>query len=164
MPERTVEVGRIESRLQALGITLPPPLILPSKNRTAAVRIDDMLYVSGHGAQLLDDPSLPLRGKVGRELTEEQAYAVARAVAIKMLATVKAHVQDLDRVRRVVKIVGLVNAPPEFERPNMVINGASDLFFEVFGEQIGCHARSTMCVAGLVGNQPVEIEGIFHIA
>ena len=155
---------RVEARLRELGIVLPAPLVLPSKNRTAAVRVHDMLYVSGHGAQLLEDPSLPLRGKVGREITEAQALPVARALAIKMLATVKAQIEDLDRVRRVVKIVGLVNAVPEFERPNMVINGASDLFFEVFGPEIGCHARSTMCVAGLVGDQPVEIEGIFHVA
>ncbi len=155
---------RVEARLRELGIVLPAPLVLPSKNRTAAVRVHDMLYVSGHGAQLLEDPSLPLRGKVGREITEAQALPVARALAIKMLATVKAQIEDLDRVRRVVKIVGLVNAVPEFERPNMVINGASDLSFEVFGPEIGCHARSTMCVAGLVGDQPVEIEGIFHVA
>lgn len=156
--------GKIETQLQRMGIALPDPLVLPSKNRTSAVLIGEMLYVSGHGAQLLDDPGLPLRGKVGGELTEEQGYTVARALAIKMLATVKAHVGELDRVRRVVKIVGMVNAVPEFERPNMVINGASDLLFEVFGAQIGCHARSTLCVGGLVGNQPVEIEGIFHVA
>lgn len=156
--------GRIEAKLQQMGITLPAPLVLPSKNRTSAVLIGETLYVSGHGAQLLDDAGLPLRGKVGGELTEEQGYAVARALAIKMLATVKSHIGDLDRVRRVVKIVGMVNAVAEFERPNMVINGASDLLFEVFGVEIGCHARSTLCVGGLVGNQPVEIEGIFHVA
>ncbi len=156
--------GRVDAKLREMGIELPAPLVLPSKNRTSAVLIGETLYVSGHGAQLLEDPSLPLRGKVGGELSEEQGYAVARALAIKMLATVKSHVGDLDRVRRVVKIVGMVNAVAQFERPNMVINGASDLLFEVFGPEIGCHARSTLCVGGLVGNQPVEIEGIFHVA
>lgn len=157
-------MGRIESKLLALGLALPAPLVLPSKNRTSAVLIGEMLYVSGHGAQLLEDKSLKLRGRVGVDLTEEQAHAVARALGLKMLATIKAHLGDLDRVRRVVKIVGMVNAPPEFERPNMVINGASDLFFEVFGPEIGCHARSTLNVSGLVANQPVEIEGVFHVS
>ncbi len=156
--------GRVDAKLREMGIELPAPLVLPSKNRTSAVLIGETLYVSGHGAQLLEDPSLPLRGKVGGELSEEQGYAVARALAIKMLATVKSHIGDLDQVRRVVKIVGMVNAVAQFERPNMVINGASDLLFEVFGPEIGCHARSTLCVGGLVGNQPVEIEGIFHVA
>lgn len=156
--------GRIATRLAELGIVLPPPLVLPSANRTSAVRLGEALYVSGHGAQLLDERTLPLSGKVGAQVSEAQAIALSRALAIKMLATVASHVGDLDRVRRVVKIVGMVNAVPEFDRPNMVINGASDLFFEVFGPEIGVHARSTLCVAGLVGNQPVEIEGVFHIA
>ena len=154
----------VEARLAALGIVLPAPLVLPSKNRTSAVLIDHLLYVSGHGAQLLDDASLPLRGKVGGEIVEDDAYRVARALAIKMLATVKAHLGDLERVRRVIKIVGMVNAVAGFERPNVVVNGASDLFYEVFGPEIGCHARSTFCVAGLVGDQPLEIEGVFHVA
>jgi enamine deaminase RidA (YjgF/YER057c/UK114 family) len=155
----------IEARLASLGLVLPAPLVLPSANRTSAVLIGELLYVSGHGAQLLgDDASVPKRGKVGRELTEEQGYAVARALALKMLATVRHHLGDLDRVRRVVKIVGMVNAVPEYERHNMVVNGASDLLFEVFGPEIGCHARSSLGVSGLVGDQPVEIEGIFHVA
>jgi enamine deaminase RidA (YjgF/YER057c/UK114 family) len=154
----------VEARLAALGLSLPAPLVLPSKNRTSAVLIGEMLYVSGHGAQLLEDESLKLRGRVGRELTEEDGYAVARALALKMLASLKHHLGELDRVRRVVKLVGMVNSVPEFERHNVVINGASDLLFEVFGPEIGCHARSSLGVAGLVGNQPVEIEGVFHVS
>lgn len=153
----------VEARLAALGLALPAPLVLPSKNRTSAVLAGELLYVSGHGAGLLEDRSLKLRGRLGIDLTEEEGYAVARALGLKMLATVKAHLGHLDRVRRVVKIVGMVNAPAEFERPNNVINGASDLFYDVFGPQVGCHARSTLNVAGLVGNQPVEIEGVFQV-
>jgi enamine deaminase RidA (YjgF/YER057c/UK114 family) len=149
--------------LRQLGIELPVPLVLPGVNRTAAVRVGDTLYLSGHGAALLDDSSVERRGKVGRDVTEAQAQATARALAIKMLATLEHHLGDLGRVLRVVKIVGYVNCVPQFERHNRVINGASDLFFEVFGPDIGCHARSSVGVCGLVDDQPVEIEGVFHV-
>src|ERR1700730_9038165 len=119
-------MGRIEDKLRELGLTLPTPLALPSPNRTAAVLIEHMLYLSGHGAQLLEDDKLKRRGKVGRDLTEQEAYDVARALAIKMMASAKRTLGDLDRIARVVKLVGMVNAGPEFERPNAVINGASD--------------------------------------
>lgn len=154
---------RIETRLRELGISLPAPLQMPSANRTAAVRIGNMLYVSGHGAALLEDESVRRRGKVALEITEEEAYATARSVALKMIATVKHVIGDLDRVERVVKILGMINAHPDFERQNRVLNGASDLFFEVFGPEIGCHARSAVGVDGLVDRQPVEIEGIFLV-
>lgn len=156
-------MSRIDSRLADLGIVLPPPLVLPSENRTSAVQIGEMLYVSGHGAALLDDDSVRQRGKVDLDITEAEAQATARALAIKMIATVKHHVGDLDRVARVVKILGMINAHPDYERQNRVLNGASDLFFQVFGPDIGCHARSSVGVEGLVDRQPVEIEGIFHI-
>jgi enamine deaminase RidA (YjgF/YER057c/UK114 family) len=149
--------------LRQLGIELPVPLVLPGVNRTAAVRVGDTLYLSGHGAAVLDDSSVERRGKVGRDVTEAQAQATARALAIKMLATLEHHLGDLGRVLRVVKIVGYVNCVPQFERHNRVINGASDLFFEVFGPDIGCHARSSVGVCGLVDDQPVEIEGVFHV-
>lgn len=154
----------IEARLETMGIVLPPPLELPSPNRTSAVLVGEMLYVSGHGAQLLEDDSVARRGKVDVDITPEDAQATARALAIKMIATVKHHVGDLGRVKRVVKILGMINAHPDFEHHNVVLNGASDLFYEVFGREIGCHARSSVGVDGLVGRQPVEIEGIFHIA
>ena len=156
-------MGRVETRLHELGIELPAPLVLPSANRTAAVQVGAMLYLSGHGAALLEDEGVRRHGKVDLDISEEEAYATARAVAIKMLATIKHHVGDLDRVARVVKIVGMINAHPDFERQNRVLNGASDLFFEVFGPELGCHARSSVGVDGLVDRQPVEIEGIFLI-
>ena len=119
--------------------------------------------MSGHGAALLEDETVERRGKVDLDITEEQAYATARSLAIKMIATVKHHIGDLDRVERVVKILGMINAHPDFERQNRVLNGASDLFFEVFGPEVGCHARSSVGVDGLVDRQPVEIEGTFLI-
>lgn len=157
------QMGRIEAKLSELGIVLPEPLVLPSPNRTSAVKVGAMLYVSGHGAALLEDESVKRRGKVDVDMTADEAYATARAVAVKMIATVKHHVGDLDRVRKVVKILGMINSHPDFEKPNAVLNGASDLFYEVFGPEIGCHARSSVGVETLVDRQPVEIEGIFLI-
>ncbi|MDE0110808.1 MAG: RidA family protein [Albidovulum sp.] len=156
-------MGQIDSKLEELGIELPQPLILPSANRTSAVQAGSMLYLSGHGAALLEDGSVRRRGKVGLEITEEEAYSTARAVAIKMIATLKHALGDLDRVQKVVKILGMINSHPDFERQNIVLNGASDLFFEVFGPEIGCHARSSVGVDGLVDRQPVEIEGVFLV-
>ncbi len=157
-------MGQIDMKIAEMGIALPAPLVLPGANRTSAVLIGNVLYLSGHGAALLTDQHLLRRGRLGRELTVDQGYAVARALAVKMLATLKHHLGDLDRVLRVAKITGMVNCVPEFEQHNLVINGASDIFFEVYGPQVGCHARSSLGVAGLVANQPVEIEGIFHVA
>ncbi len=157
--------GRVATKLRELGLSLPAPLELPSPNRCAFVQTGTTLYLSGHGAQLLDESaSVKRRGKLGADITQDEGYAIARAIALKMLATLHAATGDLDRVRRVVKLVGMVNAAPLFEHHNLVINGASDLFFEVFGPHAGRHARSTHGVSGLVGNQPVEIEGVFEVA
>lgn len=156
--------GRIEARLGELGLVLPPPLRLPSPNRTPIVHIGSMLYVSGHGAALLEDDSVPRRGRVPDEVAEADAYRTARALALKIVATIKDAIGDLDRVTRIVKIVGLVNAHPDFERHNKVLDGASDLLYELFGPKIGQHARSSMGVVGLVARQPVEIEAIVAIS
>jgi enamine deaminase RidA (YjgF/YER057c/UK114 family) len=160
---KSTKMSEIESKLDEMGIVLPAPLQLPSANRTAAVQIGQMLYLSGHGAALLEDESVKRRGKVDLDITEEEGIATARALAIKMIATLKHHIDDLDRVERVVKILGMINAHDDYERQNRVLNGASDLFFEVFGPEIGCHARSSVGVSGLVDRQPVEIEGTFLI-
>lgn len=153
----------VEQRIEALGLKLPEPLVLPSPNRTSGVVVGKILYLSGHGAALLEDDSVIRRGKLGAEVSQEDGYRTARALALKMMATIKHHIGDLDRVERVVKILGMINAVPEFETHNKVLDGASDLFFEVFGPEIGCHGRSSVGVGGLVANQPVEIEGMFMI-
>ena len=155
---------RIESRLAELGLTLPLPLRLPSPNRTPVVQVGSLLYVSGHGAALLEDESVPRRGRVPDEVSEADAYRTARALALKIVATIKDYIGDLDRVKRVVKVVGLVNAHPDFERHNKVLDGASDLLYELFGPEVGQHARSSMGVVGLVARQPVEIEAIIAIS
>ncbi len=153
----------IEEKIAELGLALPEPLVLPSPNRTSAVQVGKMLYLSGHGAALLEDESVVRRGKLGADVSQDEGYRTARALALKMLATIKHHIGDLDRVERVVKILGMINAVPDFETHNKVLDGASDLFYEVFGPDIGCHGRSSVGVGGLVANQPVEIEGIFLI-
>jgi len=156
-------VSQVETRLEELGLVLPEPLVLPSPNRTSGVLVNNMLYLSGHGAALLEDDSVMRHGKLGAEVSQEEGYRTARALALKMLATIKHHVKDLDRVQRVIKVLGMINAVPEFETHNKVLDGASDLFFEVFGPDIGCHGRSSVGVGGLVANQSIEIEGIFLI-
>ena len=156
-------MSQVEIRLKELGLSLPEPLVLPSPNRTSGVQVKNLLYLSGHGAALLEDDTVMRRGKLGADVSQEEGYRTARALALKMLATVKHHVGDLDRVERVIKVLGMINAVPEFETHNKVLDGASDLFYEVFGPDIGCHGRSSVGVGGLVANQPVEIEGIFLI-
>jgi enamine deaminase RidA (YjgF/YER057c/UK114 family) len=156
-------MSQVEERLKELGLVLPEPLVLPSPNRTSGVQVKNMLYLSGHGAALLEDDTVMRRGKLGVDVSQEEGYRTARALALKMLATIKHHVGDLDRVERVIKVLGMINAVPEFETHNKVLDGASDLFYEVFGPDIGCHGRSSVGVGGLVANQPVEIEGIFQI-
>ncbi len=156
-------MSQVEIRLEELGLILPEPLVLPSPNRTSGVQVKNMLYLSGHGAALLEDDTVMRRGKLGADVSQEEGYRTARALALKMLATIKHHVGDLDRVERVIKVLGMINAVPEFEKHNKVLDGASDLFYEVFGPEIGCHGRSSVGVGGLVANQPVEIEGIFLI-
>jgi len=155
--------GQIEDKLTANGIVLPDVIVLPGKNRRSAVQVGQILYMSGHGSALLADTGIKRIGRVGNDVTLAEAREVARAVAISMLATIKHHVGDLDRIKKVVKITGMINAVPDFEHHNKVLDGASDFFFELFGPEIGQHARSSMGVGGLVARQSVEIEGIFHI-
>jgi enamine deaminase RidA (YjgF/YER057c/UK114 family) len=157
-------MSQIENRINELGLVLPEPLVLPSPNRTSGVLVKQTLYLSGHGAAMLEDESVQRRGKLGDQVSQEEGYKTARALGLKMMATIKHHVGDLDRVERVVKILGMINAVPNFETHNKVLDGASDLFYEVFGPDIGCHARSSVGVGGLVADQPVEIEGIFLIS
>jgi enamine deaminase RidA (YjgF/YER057c/UK114 family) len=154
--------GRIRAKLQELGLSLPAPLTLPSPNRTPAKRIGQMLYVSGHGSDLLEDAQVVRHGRVPSQVSPQDALATARALALKMLATVEAEMGDLDRVAEIVNLKGYVLSDPEFDAMNAVINGASDLFYELFGEA-GVHTRSTIGVAALVKNQTVEIDAVMRI-
>ncbi len=151
-----------ETRIQELHITLPTPAKPVAKYKTA-VLAGNMLYVSGHGPAKVSDKT-PLKGRVGEDLTKEQGYDSARAVGINILATVKATIGSLDKVKRLVKTLGMVNSAPGFLEHPFVINGFSELMAEVFGEDAGVGARSAVGMVALPGNIPVEIECIFEVA
>lgn len=150
-----------EDRLKAAGIVLAPK---DDPKPAVATCIEDngLLYVSGHGPAN-DAGVLQFVGRVGRELTVEQGYEAARLTGIQLLRAIKAHAGSLDRVVQVVKVLGFVNSDDDFHAQPKVINGASDLFLEIFG-QSGRHARSAMGTSNLPDNQPVEIEMIVRIA
>jgi enamine deaminase RidA (YjgF/YER057c/UK114 family) len=150
----------IETRIAELGYQLPPPFVYPSLNRRGTVRAGDLLFASGHPPS--ETHGVPIRGKVGSDLSEEVAYAAARSCALNILASVKQAVGDLDRVQQVVKVVGYVNSAPGFERQFAVIDGASDLFLALWGEQ-GSHTRSAVGVFELPRGFPVEVEAIFAL-
>jgi enamine deaminase RidA (YjgF/YER057c/UK114 family) len=150
-----------ETRLKEKNITLPQPAT-PVANYVGAVRVGTLLFVSGHGPVRADGKPRT-RGKVGRELTIEQGYEVAREVGLSMLATVRASLGSLDRVKRVVKVLGMVNSADGFGDQPRVINGFSDLMVEVFGEAIGKHARSAVGMAELPMGIPVEIEMVLEV-
>jgi enamine deaminase RidA (YjgF/YER057c/UK114 family) len=150
-----------ETRLRELGIILPPPFRVDRANRVRAVRSGSHIYTSGHGP-LSPDLAPLVAGKLGRELTVEQGAAAARLTGLAILGTLRGFLGSLDRVTRVVKVLGFVNCSPGFNTPSLVMNGFSDLMIEVFGER-GRHARSAIGVAELYADMPVEIEGIFEI-
>ncbi len=150
-----------EARLKEKNITLPRPAT-PVANYVGAVRAGNLLFVSGHGP-LRADGKPSARGKVGRELTVEQGYQVAREIGLSLRATVRASLGSLDRVKRVVKVLGMVNSADGFGDQPRVINGFSDLMVEVFGEDSGRHARSAVGMAELPMGIPVEIEMVLEV-
>jgi len=155
-------MGVIEDRLTTLGLTLPPPFRFPSPNRTGCVQVGNLLFVSGHGI-LPELPPIKTRGKVDSEVSVEEAYQTARAVALSMLSSIKQQIGELDRVKRVVRLFGMVNSAPNFDRQPAVIDGASDLFLELWGPVYGQHARSAVGMAELPRRIPVEINGEFEL-
>jgi len=151
----------IEQRLAALGLVLPPPLspppgvVLPFE----IVRIvGDRAIVSGHGPQNPDGSLAAPLGKLGRELTVEQGYAAARLTALAILGSLQRALGDLDRITAWVRVFGMVNCAPGFNRQPAVINGFSDLILELYGPGVGAHARSAVGMAELPFDIPVEIE------
>lgn len=150
---------KVEKRLKELGIELAQPTT-PMGSYVNAVRTGNLLYLAGKGPGLPGKP-LPV-GKVGREFTIEEGYQHARSTGLSILAAIKAELGDLDRVKRIVKVLGMVNAMPDFGHQPEVINGCSDLFVEVFGER-GRHARSAVGMGSLPRGIPVEVEVIVEV-
>lgn len=149
----------INERLNELGIQLPAASN-PAANYTNCVQTGSLLFVSGKGP--VPQEGAPPKGKLGGEFTTEDGYAFARLTALDILAAVKLELGSLDRVRRVVRLQGFVNATPDFEEHPKVLNGASDLMVEVFGDR-GVHARSVLGATSLRAGLPIVIESIFEV-
>lgn len=158
-PETPASAGPIDAKLRELGIELPEASS-PVANYVNAVRTGDLVFLAGKGPTRPDGTFVT--GKVGEELTIEEGYAAARLVAISQLAALHAEIGDLDRVTRIVKVLGMVNAGPDFTQHPEVINGFSDLMVEVFGER-GKHARAAVGMVSLPRDIAVEIEMIVEV-
>jgi enamine deaminase RidA (YjgF/YER057c/UK114 family) len=160
-------MSRIDERLRELGLVLPPPLQPPSGVvlpfpwvRVVGTRA----MISGHGPANPDGSLARPLGKVGREVTPEQAAHLARLTGLAILGSLKRELGDLDRIAAWVRVFGMVNSAPGFNRQPAVVNGFTDLIVEVFGPEKGAHARSAVGLAELPFDIPVEIEGEVELA
>lgn len=154
----------IEARLASVGLTLPNNYPT-NPNRTSCTQVGNILFVSGHGTTRTPmPPGVKSRGKVGGEVTEAEARQTARAVALQIMASLKEAVGDLDKIKRVIRLLGMVNSAPGFERQFAVIDGASDLFYELWGPAFGKHARAAVGVAELSNHSILEIMGEFELS
>jgi enamine deaminase RidA (YjgF/YER057c/UK114 family) len=155
-------VAIIEKMLAEKGYTLPEAWKFPSPNRRGCVRVENILFLSGHGPH---HPGMEVKvhGKLGADISVAEGYESARAAALMMLATVKKEVGDLDRVKRIIRLFGMVNCTADFSQMPGVIDGASDLFLELWGSDYGCHARSAVGMVNLPRGQAIEINGEFEI-
>jgi enamine deaminase RidA (YjgF/YER057c/UK114 family) len=153
-------MSRIEQRMSELGLELAEPT-RPVANYLSAVRVGQMVYVSGHGPT--PDPNNEFAGKVGADIDVETAYRAAGVTILACLSTLRAEIGDLDKVEQFVKLLGMVNSAPGFNRQPQVINGASDRLVDIFGDK-GRHARSAVGMAELPGDIAVEIEVIVKVA
>jgi len=151
---------QVEAKLAEMGLELPTPPP-PVGNYVRAVRTGNLVFVSGHGPTR--DGVYLFQGKVGAERTVEDGYEAAKLVMLNCLSSLKQEIGDLDRVRRVVKLLGMVNCTPDFGDQPKVINGASDLLVALYGEN-GRHARSAVGMVGLPAGITVEIEMIVEVA
>jgi enamine deaminase RidA (YjgF/YER057c/UK114 family) len=152
-------MSQVEERLKEKGLELPPKPT-PMAQYVSAVRTGSLVFVAGHGPH--KDGQLTYKGKLGQDVDVESGYEAARLVALNMLASLTAEIGDLDRVKRVVKLLGMVNCVPDFGHQPEVINGASDLLVDIFGER-GRHARSAVGMASLPRGISVEIEMIVEV-
>ena len=150
---------KIENRLKEIGIELPPP-VKPVANYVTTVQTGNLVFTSGHGPVNMSGDLET--GQLGADMTVEEGYQSARLVGLGLISTLKDALGDLDRIKRVVKVVGFVNSTPDFLDHPKVINGVSDLLVEVFGDK-GRHARSAVGMVQLPGGIPVEVEVIVEV-
>jgi len=155
-----MEIHSAEERFSNLGLSLPPapapkgvykPFLIDGK----------YLYLSGHGP-VQDDENL-MEGRIGRDIDIEEGKMAARQVGLTMLSTIRTNLGSLNKVKRVIKVLGMVNCTPEFEQHPYVINGCSELFAQVWGEENGVGVRSAVGFGSLPDNIPVEIEALFEL-
>jgi len=149
----------IQQRLQALGISLPP-VGVPAAAYVPFVRTGNLVFVSGHIAR---KDGKPWVGQLGAGIGTEEGKLAARAIAIELMGTLQAATGDLARVKRIVKVMSLVNSTPTFTEQHLVTNGCSELLVEVFGKEVGAHARSAFGVAQIPLGACVEIELIAEV-
>jgi enamine deaminase RidA (YjgF/YER057c/UK114 family) len=157
---------KIEQKLEAMGLVLPEPIKVPAgvKLPFAFVRVrGNRAYISGHGPQNPDGSVAPPFGKLGEDVTIEQGYEAAKLTALSILGSLKRELGDLDRVTAWLRLFGMVNSAPDFDKQPAVINGCSDLLLELYGAVIGAHSRSAVGMAGLPFGIPVEIEAEVEI-
>lgn len=152
-------MSRIEDKLKAMGIELPPTG-KPGGNYVPAVRTGNLVYLAGVGPRQANGELM--LGKLGRDLTVEQGYEAAKWCAVSMLGNLRDEIGDLDRVTRFVKLLGMVNSEGDFTQPPAVVNGCSDLIVELYGER-GKHARSAVGLATLPNGMAVEIEAVIEV-
>ncbi len=160
-------MGAIENRLTDLGLTLPPPLKVPPGVELPFAFVNvrgDRAIISGHGPQAPDGSTAAPFGVVGEDLTIEQGYEAAKLVGLSILGALQRELGTLDRIDGWVKALGMVRCSPDFERLPAVINGFSDLILEIFGPDVGRHARSAVGMAALPFGIPVEIEAEVIVA
>ena len=150
----------VEQKIKDMGIVLKTPLP-PTANFVKAARTGNLVYIAGHGPEKLDGSGMVI-GKVGSDLTLEQGAEAARLTGIAILSTLKAEIGDLNKVKRIVKVLGMVNCDPSFKDQPKVINGFSDLMVEVFGAK-GKHARSAVGMVALPNNMSTEVEMIVEV-
>ncbi len=149
-----------EANLQRLNIELPPAP-KPKGVYRPVLQDKNHLYVSGHGPVMLDDDLMT--GRIGSEVDMEQGKLAARQVGLAILSTLKTNLGSLNKIKRVIKVLGMVNCTPEFGEHPYVINGCSELFAEIFGEENGIGVRSAVGMGSLPGNISVEIEALFEL-
>ncbi|MCP4319887.1 MAG: RidA family protein [Hyphomicrobiales bacterium] len=154
-------MARIEARLEELGLVLPEPAQLPPGVRLPFAKVNvrgNMAYVSGHGPQNDDGTLSAPSGKVGKDVTVDEAYELARKTALSMLSSLQRELGDLDRITGWGRIFGMVNSAPGFTQQPAVINGCSDLIYDVFGPDVGRHARSAVGMAELPFGDGIAVE------
>jgi enamine deaminase RidA (YjgF/YER057c/UK114 family) len=150
-----------EQRFSALNLHLPPAPAPVGVYKPFLI-VGNLVYVSGHGP-LQTDGTL-IKGRIGKDLDQEEGKLAARQVGLAILATLKANLGSFDRIKRVIKVLGMVNCVPEFEKHPYVINGCSELFAQVWGEENGIGVRSAVGMGSLPDNIPVEIEAVFELS